>query len=179
MIAETLNLAGDRLRLRPFKLDDAPRVQQLADNWKVASMVARMPYPYPPGAAEEWISGHAERRSSGNDWPFAIEIGGELVGAVGVSRDESGPMELGYWIGEPYWGQGIATEAARILVEFAFDILGEQRLTAGYFKENPSSGRVLTKLGFRAVGEETRFCLARGEEVDCIELELTAKEARR
>ncbi len=179
MIAETLNLTCDRLRLRPFTLDDAPRVQRLVSNWNVASMVARIPHPYPDGAAEEWISGHNERRAAGDHWPFAIETDDGLVGTIGLSETQNRSFEIGYWVGEPYWGRGIATEAARITVEFAFDILGEQRLTAGYFKENPASGRVLTKLGFLPIGEETRFCLARGEEVDCIELELTAKEARR
>lgn len=179
MIAETLSLAGEKLTLRPFRLEDAPRVQELVSNWNVASMVARIPHPYPDGGADEWISGHRERRAAGEDWPFAIEVGDELVGAVGLSRPERGPFEIGYWIGEPYWGQGIASEAARVLVEFAFDILGIDYLNAGHFKDNPASGRVLTKIGFQKTGEEKRFCLARGEELDCITLKLTAEKAER
>jgi RimJ/RimL family protein N-acetyltransferase len=180
MIAETLSLAGEKLTLRPFTLEDAPRVQELVSNWNVASMVARIPHPYPDGAAEEWISGHNERRVSGDHWPFAIETKkAGLVGTIGLSKTESDSMEIGYWIGEPYWGKGIASESARVLVEFAFDILGVERLTAGHYKGNPASGKVLTKVGFRETGETKRFCLARGEELDCILLELRAPEHKK
>ncbi len=180
MIAETLSLAGDKLTLRPFTLEDAPRVQELVSNWNVASMVARIPHPYPDGGAEEWISGHNERRASGDSWPFAIETKkAGLVGTIGLSKTDGSSMEIGYWIGEPYWGNGIASEAARVLVEFAFDILDIEKLTAGHFKGNPASGRILTKVGFLTVGEDKRFCLARGEELDCIALELTAAEHRK
>ncbi len=180
MIAQTLSLAGEKLTLRPFTLEDAPRVQELVSNWNVASMVARIPHPYPDGAAEEWIAGHNERRVAGDSWPFAIETKkAGLVGAIGLSMTEDGSMEIGYWVGEPYWGKGIASEAARVLVEFAFDILGITRLEAGYFKDNPASGHILTKMGFHETGEEKRFCLARGEELDCVTLELTAEKAKR
>ena len=179
MIAETLSLAGEKLTLRPFNLDDAPRVTELVSNWNVASMVARIPHPYPKGAAEEWIAGHNERRAAGDSWPFAIETKKPgLVGTIGLSMTESGSMEIDYWIGEPYWGKGIASEATRVLVEFAFDILGVERLAAGHFKANPASGRVLKKVGFEEVGEDKRFCLARDEELDCIVLELTAQQHR-
>ncbi|MDF1848455.1 MAG: GNAT family N-acetyltransferase [Parvibaculaceae bacterium] len=179
MIAETLSLAGEKLTLRPFTLDDAPRVTELVSNWNVASMVARIPHPYPKDAAEEWIAGHKERRAAGDSWPFAIETKKPgLVGTIGLSMTESGSMEIGYWIGEPYWGKGIASEATRVLVEFAFDILGVERLAAGHFKANPASGRVLKKVGFEEVGEDKRFCLARDEELDCIVLELTAQQHR-
>jgi len=177
MIAETLSLDGEGLRLRPFALNDAPRVQELANNWNIASMVARMPFPYPDGAAEEWIGSHPAARASGDGWLFAIEAtSSELVGAAGLSRTGDGPYELGYWIGEPYWGQGIATRAARLLVRFAFDVLGTDKLTSSHFKENPASGRVLTHVGFRQTGEDSRFCVARGKNVDCIEFELHASE---
>ncbi len=176
MIAETLSLSGESIKLRPFTLEDAPRVQELVSNWNIASMVARIPHPYPEGAAEEWISGHNEHRAAGDHWPFAIQAGAELVGAVGLSRTKNEPFEIGYWIGEPYWGRGFASEAARVLVEFGFDILGLNRLVSGHFKENLASGRVLQKVGFHKTGEEKRFCLARGEELDCIALELTAAQ---
>ncbi|PCJ69819.1 MAG: GNAT family N-acetyltransferase [Rhodobiaceae bacterium] len=176
MIAETLSLDGEGLRLRPLVQEDAPRVYELASNWNVASMLARMPYPYTESSAEEWISGHVEGRASGNSWPFAIEVRSELVGATGLSRTDDGPYELGYWIGEPYWGQGIATKAARVIVKFAFDILGADRLISGHFTENSASGRVLTNIGFQKTGKESRFCVARGKNVDCIEFELHASE---
>lgn len=173
MIAETLCLAGNKLQLRPFTLDDAPRVSELLNNWNVASMLARVPFPYAEKDAQTWIGSHKENRANSTDWPFAIETKAGLVGTIGIHRTEPSIMEFGYWIGEPYWGKGIASEASRVLADFAFDILGAERLTSGHFTENPASGRVLVKTGFEEIGIGTRSCLAQGENVPSIDYHLT------
>ncbi len=69
-------------------------------------------------------------------------------GCCGLHLRESGLFELGYWLGRPFWGHGYATEAARKLAGFAFSRLKATQLTAGYFHDNPASGRVLEKVGF-------------------------------
>lgn len=192
-------LITDRLILRHFTLADAPRVHELCDNWNVASKLARVPHPYPVRAAEDWISGHPEARAKGADYPFAISHGAKLIGAIGIQATDNTPehylqgdgvaksdstslghglvMEIGYWLGEPYWGNGFATEAARRMVRFAFEELGLTALQAGYLVDNPDSGRVLRKLGFRHTGEEMSWCLARRCEVESTQMELTRQEA--
>ena len=60
--------------------------------------------------------------------------------------------ELGYWIGVPYWGQGFATEAARAVVGYGFEMLGLNRIYAHHMTRNPSSGRVLERIGMRREG---------------------------
>ena len=63
-------------------------------------------------------------------------------------------LEIGYWIGKPYWGQGLSTEAAKAIIKEARETLGIKALMAGAFADNPSSLRVLEKLGFKRTGEE-------------------------
>ncbi|HEX7775607.1 MAG TPA: GNAT family N-acetyltransferase [Parvibaculum sp.] len=151
----------ERLRLRHFEPDDAADIQKLANNWNVARMLGRMPYPYPDGAAAQWIATHDRARADGSSYPLAVEFDGGLVGSVGLHVQDNGDHELGYWIGEPYWNRGFATEAAGALIDYAFDTLGLPGLVAGHFAENHASGRVLTKLGFRYTDEGYRWCEAR------------------
>jgi RimJ/RimL family protein N-acetyltransferase len=74
-------------------------------------------------------------------------------------------FELGYWLGEPYWGKGYATEAGRRVARFAFEELGATQLLSAYMHDNPASGRVLVKLGFLCTHDETRPCVSRAQEV--------------
>ena len=172
-------LRTDRLVLRHFNLDDAPRVQALAGNWKVASMLARVPYPYKDGLAEEWIATHDARRAAGQSYAYAIERDGELVGSIGLeaSGKDGGTFELGYWIGEAWWSRGIATEAGRRLIAEAFARLPAERLTAGHIVENHASGRVLTKLGFRYIAENEIWSEARRARLRGLRMELPKARA--
>lgn len=154
-------LITKRLRLRHFTPEDAADVQRLANNWNVARMLGRMPYPYPEGGAAQWIATHDQARAEGLAFPHAIEHDGEFVGSVGIHARDNGDYEIGYWIGEPYWNRGFATEAAGAMIDYAFGGLNLPKLVAGHFAENHASGRVLTKLGFRYTDEEYRWCEAR------------------
>ncbi len=135
--------------LRPFSLIDASAVQVLAGAWEIADTTLNVPYPYPDGAAEAWISTHASGFVAGILAAFAIveRQGGQLVGATGLGIDpKHAHAELGYWVGRPFWGRGYATEGARALLEFGFGGLGLNRIQARHFPRNPPSGRVMQKL---------------------------------
>ncbi|HEU4561646.1 MAG TPA: GNAT family N-acetyltransferase, partial [Longimicrobium sp.] len=141
--------------LRLFDLSDARTVDTLAGVYEVAHTTQHIPYPYPEGAAEEWITRHPREWASGEGPTYAVTLAGDgtLVGAVGLSlTPQHVKGELGYWIGVPYWGQGYATEAARALVDFGFTALGLHRVEARCFCRNPASGRVLQKLGMALEG---------------------------
>lgn len=145
-------LETGRLLLRPLEMSDASRVRELAGNRKVARNTASIPYPYPEGAAEEWI---AEQGGDDTRIVFAIVESGseELVGGIGLHLEpEHERGELGYWIGEDRWGRGYATEAAEAVVRFAFEKLGLERVHARTFARNPASRRVLEKIGMRREG---------------------------
>lgn len=144
-----------RLRLRPFAPADAPDVRRLAGVREVAGTTARIPHPYPEGAAEAWIATHAAEWAARRQLVLAItpQATGELAGAVGLLlRPEHASAELGYWLGVPYWGHGFATEAARALVDFGFRRLELHRVEAHHFARNRASGRVLLKAGLHREG---------------------------
>jgi RimJ/RimL family protein N-acetyltransferase len=91
-----------------------------------------------------------------------------LIGGCGIHRDSEGALELGYWIARPYWGLGFATEAARAVMGIA-RATGLSPLRAGHFADNPASGNVLRKIGFRFTGRiERRYSVGRRAEADCL-----------
>jgi len=155
--------------LRPFRLEDAPQVQQLAAAREIAAMTLTIPHPYPEGAAEAWIERHSPAFERGESIDFAIVVrqGSELVGAVGLNlQREHDRAELGYWIGVPYWNRGYATEAARAALGYAFETLGLHRVFAFHYTTNPASGRVLQKIGMTHEGRRRAHSLKWGEYLD-------------
>ena len=168
-------LTTARLRLRPIRRGDAPRVQALCNNWNVARMLSRVPYPNPVEVVEAWTGAQAAARESGLTYNFAIEHRDGLIGVVGVSRCDDGGYEIGYWLGEPWWGQGLMTEAVGRIVDFARASLGLDRLRSDYFADNPASGRVQEKCGFRITGRGRLNSQSRGCKVEAVftELELS------
>jgi RimJ/RimL family protein N-acetyltransferase len=136
-------------------LSDAPEVQRLAGDRDVASTTLRIPHPYADGMAEEWIGTHAAKFERGEGLSLAITFrsSGDLVGAVGLEiSKEHARAELGYWIGKEFWGRGLATEAARAIINYGFESLGLNRIHAQHQTRNPASGRVMAKLGMRHEG---------------------------
>jgi ribosomal-protein-alanine N-acetyltransferase len=152
-----------RLTLRPFTLADAPTMQSLAGDREVALNTLTIPHPYPDGAAEEWIS----TPSKPENHVCAIDLNGQVIGAIGVHIDALHQRaEMGYWVGVPYWGNGYATEAAAAMVGYAFEVLGVNRVFAYHFTRNPSSGRVLHKIGMRREGTLRQHFIKWGEPLD-------------
>jgi ribosomal-protein-alanine N-acetyltransferase len=148
-------LLTDRLRLRPFSLDDALEVQRLAGDRLVAATTLNIPHPYEDGMAQAWISSHQgefiERK--GVIFAIASKANGSLIGAIGLADMVADHhAELGYWIGRPYWNQGFCTEAGAAVLRYAFTELNLVRVHSAHFARNGASGRVLQKLGMRHEG---------------------------
>ena len=163
-----------RLLLRRPELDDANSIGLLAGDYDVASMTGTIPHPYTAEMAETWINGlHAGDEGTA----FAIDLDGDLIGCVGYRAHGGDHAEMGYWIGKPFWGRGYATEAAAALILHAFATEGFDYITAGHFKENPASARVIAKLGFTPAGEVRRKCAARGGKASCLTYRLTNARA--
>lgn len=165
-------IATERLILRPLAPRDRARLIKLANNFRVSKNLGTMPYPYTEAAADEWLGKQAELWAGGKTVALAITIDDELIGGTGVGVRDSHDWELGYWLGEPFWNRGYASEAAAALRDYAFSGLKLERVVAGHFADNHASGRVLTKLGFRYTAEKPRHCLAQGANVRCLEMEL-------
>ena len=157
-------LRTDRLSLRPLNILDAAPVQRLAGNWTVSRTLDVVPHPYPDGLAEVWINETREKIRSGGDVALAIVTEEDgLIGTVSMSRGRDGVSGvLGYWLGEPYWGEGYATEAVARMLRFAVEQMKLTAVSARVFVDNSASERVLLKTGFRRLGEEERHYPHRG-----------------
>jgi [ribosomal protein S5]-alanine N-acetyltransferase len=144
-----------RLRLRRLEQADAADVQRLAGDFAVADTTLSIPHPYPEGAAENWIGSLRAAYDEDRSVVFAItdRATGAFHGAIGLTLHPAHDRaELGYWIGQPFWGRGYATEAARAVLRWGFTTLGLHRIHARHFVRNAASGRVLAKLGMRHEG---------------------------
>lgn len=136
--------------LRGWRVGDETSLALHANSYKIWRNVRdRFPHPYTLEDAQRWIE-HA----SGEDpmTNFAIVVNDAAVGGIGlVFHDDiyHRSAELGYWLGEAYCGQGLATEAVGGIVEWAFDNFDIARIYAGVLAWNPASARVLEKAGFQ------------------------------
>jgi RimJ/RimL family protein N-acetyltransferase len=142
-----------RSTLRPYRREDEASLVRHANNRNVSrNMRDRFPYPYTAADAREWTARVSAQSPVAN---FAIVVGGEVVGGIGVEPGTDvhrRSAEIGYWLGEPFWGRGIATEALRAVTEYAFQTFDICRLEAGVFEWNPASARVLEKAGYTLEG---------------------------
>lgn len=164
-MTEQPTLSTERLILRPFTLADAPDVLRLAGDRDIASTTLNIPHPYEPGMAETWIATHSEAFDRGETVTFALvrRVDHTFIGAMGLRLEpEHHRAELGYWIGKPYWNQGLASEAARAVVRYGFEALGVNRIYASHLTRNPASGRVMQKVGMAYEGRLRQHILKWG-----------------
>ena len=165
-------LFTERLYLRPLAGTDAAAIIAICGHWEVARRLSRVPYPY----------GHSDFRCFLEQvvvmeptWAIVLKDTNELAGVIGLAPHRDGQSaELGYYLGRAHWGQGLATEAGQAVVRLGTEDIGYPRLTSGYHADNPASGRVLAKLGFKPIGVSNRMCLAEGKDKPAIDVELLA-----
>jgi len=157
-------LSTPRLTLRPLRGADAPALSRLVDDPGVAVMTTSIPHPFPEGAAEDFIE-RMERAEPDREGVFALETAADgFIGVLGFHPDDRGAVEVGYWLGRPFWGRGYMTEAVAAALGWAADAWGRRYLLAGHFADNPASGQVLVKTGFLYTGDVVRrYSMARGE----------------
>ncbi|WP_164873766.1 MULTISPECIES: GNAT family protein [unclassified Mesorhizobium] len=144
-------LVTERLVMRAPHEGDIAQLVELADNRHVAEMLARMPHPYGEPEARSFLAMTKSRRAG---IAYALTLAGTdtFVGCAGLNTTDRG-LELGYWIGEPHWKKGYATEAAHALVDLAFQRTSIQVLHASTRVINPASRRVIHKCGFQYAGQ--------------------------
>lgn len=154
-------VATGRLAMRRPRDDDAATLAILADNRHVAEMLGRMPHPYGQAEARSFLAMEKNRRA-GAVYALTLAGTGSLIGCAGLNVTDRG-LELGYWIGEPYWRQGYATEAAHALVDLAFQATQANVLHASCRVINPASRRVIHKCGFQYAGQGMMNALVAGQ----------------
>lgn len=154
-----------RLLLRKPVQDDAGDYARLANNYAVASMLGSMPHPYFTADAREFIAKVEEGHASGCNYAITRADTGEVMGACGLHEDLS-RFELpfiGYWLGEPWWGGGYATEAARAMIDLFFKATNRDMLMISCRIDNLRSRRVIEKCGGKYWKDGEQFNKALGE----------------
>jgi ribosomal-protein-alanine N-acetyltransferase len=135
--------------LRPWQLDDAKALVAQANDRRISQNLRdAFPHPYTADDADRWLAVANKFDPPRN---FAIVVDGDPAGGIGLVLKEDvyhRTAEIGYWLGEAYWGRGIATSAVRAMVDYAFAKFDLRRLYAGVFGWNSASARVLEKAGF-------------------------------
>lgn len=154
-------LVTERLVLRNPHPDDVEELAELADNRRVAEMLMRMPHPYSARDARAFIDKSKKGREAGCVYALTLADNGAFIGCAGLDAREHG-LELGYWIGEPYWGRGYATEAAHALVDLAFRATAIDVLNVSCRVINGGSRRVIHKCGFQYAGQGMMQSLVAG-----------------
>ena len=147
-------LRTERLFLRPAWPEDALELARAIGHEAVVRMLARVPWPYSEADARSWIE-EPRDPSLPNLLITLPGEGGRIVGCVGLHED-GGQAEVGYWIAPTHWGRGIATEALTGLLALA-RLAGHRRIVSRHAADNPASGRVLRKAGFRPTGRARPF----------------------
>lgn len=146
-------LKTSRLLLRPFHYGDKFAIKHLAGNKNVSDTTLTIPHPYTLVMAEKWLLTHESDRINESRVTYAVvrKNKNELLGSISLVEINGSSAKLGYWIGEPYWGNGYCTEATIAIVEFAFNDIGVKKVFAEHLTSNTASGRVMQKSGLRHV----------------------------
>jgi len=154
----------DKCLLRKWEFSDLSSLVANAHNPRVAAnMRDGFPYPYTTEDGDEWIT---VARSDDPLQNFAITIDNQAVGGIGLAPGEDIERisaELGYWLGEKYWGKGITSSAVKGILEYGFNELGLERIFAKPFEHNTASRRILEKNDFKLEGILRRSAIKRGK----------------
>jgi len=140
--------------LREWKIEDVNSLVKYANNWEIAkNLTDKFPYPYTKNDGLSFIKFATEEKSN---YIFAIDVNGEACGGIGLHPQtdiHKKNAELGYWLGSPFWGNGIITSAIKEVVKLGFNNLEIDRIFARPFNSNIPSQKVLEKSGFKLEGK--------------------------
>lgn len=162
-------LTTRRLVLRPPESKDVGVIAELANDYEISSQTAAIPYPLTEDDVREWMEDIAQ------DVSFMLIHREQLVGNITAKHIDNETARLSYWLAKDWWGQGLMSEAAGTFINHLFDVHSYSAIHADRAHDNPASGRVLEKLGFRLIGPVGCFSKARDEDVPCLEYRLERK----
>lgn len=162
-----MELKLNHLRIRTWKPEDKASLILYGNNRNIwINLRDRFPYPYTAADADQWIRQAIEETPQTH---FAIVTQGSVIGGIGLELGTDifrRSAEIGYWLGEPFWGRGIATAAVRAITNDAFSTFNLCRIYAGVFEWNPASMRVLEKAGYMREGRLKKSVFKDGKVID-------------
>ncbi|MVM33135.1 GNAT family N-acetyltransferase [Spirosoma sp. HMF4905] len=153
--------------IRSWQAGDERKLPQYANNKEIwLNLRDRFPHPYTQADAQQWIDYVLKARPETN---FAIAVDGEAVGGIGLLLHddiERYTAEVGYWLGQSYWGRGIITTALRVFTDYAIPEFALNRIYAVPFLRNSASIKVLEKVGYQREGVMRRSAVKDGQVID-------------
>ena len=167
-----------RLALRPLRAGDDARLFELFANWNVARFLSSPPWPYSREDAHAFVQLRIPPEQT-DSITFAITREDTLIGSIGVINKPASAVQrasgynVGYWLGEPFWGEGLMSEAAHAFVAHFFASKRDDVLYSGAFSENAASLRIQEKLGFRRDGDGKLYSRPRDGEFPHVSTSLT------
>lgn len=160
-----------RFHLRSLRLSDAEQINSSIRDPRIYQNVARIPPNQTIDNTKQFILDREEKVARKESFVKTIVDGKRVIGCISASPFPNHPfLDVGYWIAPTYWGKGIATEAVSIFLDWMFQEENVIFVTAGYFVDNPASGRVLRKCGFLTCGRSKYHCLGRDATVECVDM---------
>ncbi|MGN0222287.1 MAG: GNAT family N-acetyltransferase [Prevotella sp.] len=152
----TDRMETDRILLRPWQESDADVLYEYASDSDVGPRAGWAPHQ----SREESLEIIRTVFNNPTTWAIVLKETGRVVGAMGYGPScacalpsREGEPTVGYWVGRPYWGMGICTEALRLMLDYIRSTTDIKSVISGHFTDNPSSGRVMEKCGFTPTGE--------------------------
>jgi RimJ/RimL family protein N-acetyltransferase len=168
---DVFRLETERLWLRWPRAADSAYVAHLAGDPDVALQTARIPLPYEMHHAEAFIIESRAENAAGAGLVLALtqkRKPNEPIGVIGLhGAGNRGVATLGFWLGKPFWGQGLMTEAASVAIDLVFGVTSLERIASFTMTTNDPALRLHRRLGFSTLGRDVRPAPARGAEVEC------------
>ena len=138
------------------------------NNWNISKWLIEVPYPYSIDDAKYWV-----KKTKQDQYSLNIYLKNKLIGGVSLTNQrENSKWELGYWIGEEYWGNGYAIEACENLISYFFSNTNNSIIYASHMKDNIKSKKIIINLGFKLGGSGKKFSISRNEMVEDLNYEL-------
>ena len=151
-----LEFNGKSISIRPLRFSDAPDLYENVKDKEIVTWTVSIPHPYPKDGALKFIrkAGYNIRKRKSYTFGIVLKETGTVIGVVELMTFDwkNKNAEIGYWLGKKHWGEGLMTEAVRLILNFGFGNLRLHRIYARLFEENTGSARVLEKCGFNLEG---------------------------
>jgi RimJ/RimL family protein N-acetyltransferase len=179
---EVPTLAGDGLRLRPWRVDDVPRIVEACSDERTQTWLGTLAFPYTEDSARAWLRHQRDTLAAGEGVTWAVTDAGSDVALASVSAFDPVPgteVEIGFWAHPDARGRGVTTRAMAAVVRYAFEDLGVRRVTAGAAVGNIASRHVIEANGLTAWGTERLGTVAHGGRVDLVWYDVLVEEWRR
>ena len=165
-----MNLEINTLNLvikKPNTRDIRALVNEL-NNWNISKRLVEVPFPYSINDANYWI-----KKTEEDEFSFNIYLKNKLIGGISIANKLGNhKWELGYWIGEEYWGNKYAKEACEALIKYFFSNTSNNIIYASHIKDNIKSNKIILNLGFKKLGTGKKYSVSRKEEVEDINYKL-------